>query len=35
LDSGFMASPAAAGKALYLRTRANLYRVEESQVAGN
>jgi outer membrane protein assembly factor BamB len=28
LDSGFMASPAAAGKALYLRTRAHLYRVE-------
>jgi outer membrane protein assembly factor BamB len=29
LESGFMASPAAAGKALYLRTRTHLYRIEE------
>jgi outer membrane protein assembly factor BamB len=29
LDQGFMASPAVAGKALYLRTRTHLYRVEE------
>ena len=28
LDDGFMASPAAAGKALYLRTRKSLYRIE-------
>jgi outer membrane protein assembly factor BamB len=28
LDSGFMASPAADGKAFYLRTRTHLYRVE-------
>jgi outer membrane protein assembly factor BamB len=28
LDDGFMASPAVAGKALYLRTLTNLYRVE-------
>lgn len=28
LDDGFMASPAVDGKALYLRTRTNLYRVE-------
>ena len=28
LDDGFMASPAASGKALYLRTRSSLYRVE-------
>jgi outer membrane protein assembly factor BamB len=28
LDTGFMASPAVAGKALYLRTRTHLYRVE-------
>jgi outer membrane protein assembly factor BamB len=30
LDSGFMASPAASGKALFLRTRTHLYRVEAS-----
>lgn len=30
LDDGFMASPAVVGKALYLRTLANLYRVEAS-----
>ena len=29
LANGFMASPAVAGKALYLRTRTDLYRVEE------
>lgn len=29
LDAGFMASPAVAGKALYLRTETHLYRVEE------
>jgi outer membrane protein assembly factor BamB len=28
LDDGMMASPAAAGKALYLRTRTHLYRIE-------
>jgi len=28
LDDGFMASPAVAGKALYLRTLTHLYRVE-------
>jgi outer membrane protein assembly factor BamB len=30
LPSGFMASPAAAGKALFLRTRTHLYRIESS-----
>lgn len=29
LDEGFMASPAVAGKALYLRTKTHLYRIEE------
>jgi outer membrane protein assembly factor BamB len=29
LDDGFMASPAVAGDALYLRTRTHLYRIEE------
>ena len=29
LDDGFMASPAIAGQALYLRTRTHLYRIEE------
>jgi outer membrane protein assembly factor BamB len=29
LDEGFMASPAAAGKALYLRTRTHLYRIQD------
>jgi outer membrane protein assembly factor BamB len=29
LDDGFMASPAVAGKALYLRSRTHLYRIEE------
>jgi outer membrane protein assembly factor BamB len=29
LADGFMASPAASGKAFYLRTRTNLYRIEE------
>jgi outer membrane protein assembly factor BamB len=28
LDDGFMSSPAIAGKALFLRTRTNLYRIE-------
>jgi hypothetical protein len=30
LDDGFMASPAASGKAFFLRTKTHLYRVEES-----
>jgi outer membrane protein assembly factor BamB len=30
LASGFMASPAVAGRALYLRTKTDLYRIEES-----
>jgi outer membrane protein assembly factor BamB len=30
LDDGFMASPAVAGKALFLRTRTSLYRIENS-----
>ncbi len=34
LDDGFMASPAADGKALYLRTRTHLYRVENSDKNG-
>ena len=29
LDGSFMACPAADGKALYLRTKTHLYRVEE------
>lgn len=29
LDGGFMASPAASGKALFLRTKTHLYRIEE------
>ena len=29
LHDGFMASPAIAGKAFFLRTRANLYRIEK------
>ena len=29
LEDGFLASPAIAGKALYLRTRTNLYRIED------
>jgi outer membrane protein assembly factor BamB len=29
LDDGFMASPAVAGKALILRTKTNLYRIEK------
>jgi outer membrane protein assembly factor BamB len=29
LDSGIMASPAVSGKALYIRTKTDLYRVEE------
>ncbi|HUR47475.1 MAG TPA: PQQ-binding-like beta-propeller repeat protein [Candidatus Saccharimonadales bacterium] len=29
LDDGFLASPAISGKALYLRTKTNLYRIEE------
>ena len=35
LNSGFMASPAADGKALYLRTKTHLYRVEETPLAAN
>jgi outer membrane protein assembly factor BamB len=30
LDDGFMASPALAGKALFLRTKTHLYRIEET-----
>ena len=33
LDEGFMASPAAVGRALFLRTKTHLYRVEEAAVA--
>jgi len=29
LDEGFMASPAASGSALYLRTKTHLYRIED------
>jgi len=29
LEGGFMASPAVAGRALFLRTRTHLYRIEE------
>ncbi len=32
LASGFMASPAASGKSLYLRTKTDLYRIENSPV---
>jgi outer membrane protein assembly factor BamB len=35
LDDGFMASPAADGKAFYLRTRTHLYRVESLASQGN
>ena len=31
LDDGFMASPAVAGKALFLRTKTHLYRVEDQE----
>jgi outer membrane protein assembly factor BamB len=31
LDDGFLASPAIAGKAFYLRTRTHLYRIEEKK----
>jgi outer membrane protein assembly factor BamB len=31
LDEGFMASPAIAGKAFYLRTRTHLYRIEQKE----
>lgn len=34
LDGGFMASPAADGKAFYLRTKSHLYRVETEAKAG-
>ena len=35
LESGFMASPAVAGRALFLRTRTHLYRIEEpAELAG-
>ncbi len=30
LESGFMASPAVVGKALFLRTKTHLYRIEEN-----
>jgi outer membrane protein assembly factor BamB len=29
LDAGFMASPAVDGRALYLRTKSALYRIEQ------
>ena len=29
LDEGFLASPAVAGKAIFLRTKTHLYRIEE------
>ncbi len=29
LDGGFMASPAVAGQAFYLRTKTHLYRIEK------
>ncbi|MBU6399060.1 MAG: PQQ-binding-like beta-propeller repeat protein [Verrucomicrobia bacterium] len=35
LDDGFMASPAAAGKALFLRTRSHLYRIESGGAENN
>lgn len=35
LDDGFMASPAVSGKALFLRTRTHLYRVENSSLVAN
>ncbi|MBA2605110.1 MAG: quinonprotein alcohol dehydrogenase, partial [Acidobacteria bacterium] len=31
LDNGFMASPAVGGNALYVRTRTDVYRIEEAQ----
>jgi outer membrane protein assembly factor BamB len=34
LENGFMASPAASGRALYLRTRTHLYRVESEAGSG-
>jgi hypothetical protein len=34
LDDGFMASPALAGRSLFLRTRTHLYRVEETTRRG-
>ena len=30
LDAGFMASPAVDGRALYLRTKSHLYRIESA-----
>ena len=35
LDDGFMASPAVAGEALFLRTRTHLYRIEDSALTGH
>ncbi len=32
LEEGFMASPAVDGRALYLRTRTHLYRIEEPAI---
>jgi outer membrane protein assembly factor BamB len=34
LANGFMASPAASGKAFFLRTRTHLYRIEDTRLAG-
>jgi hypothetical protein len=33
LDDGFMASPAVAGNALYLRSKTHLYRIEKRPAA--
>jgi outer membrane protein assembly factor BamB len=35
LDDGFMASPAVAGNALFLRTRTHVYRIEEMAAGGS
>ena len=32
LEDGFMASPAVDGRALYLRTRTHIYRIEEPPI---
>jgi outer membrane protein assembly factor BamB len=35
LDEGFMASPAVSGKALFLRSRTDVYRIEEKSRRGS